>query len=190
MAHRYLLTLLMVLLVASFSFYPKQKVEAADTLPVITLTVPEEQKYRDYLGLKSAAGEEFSVADIDADILLIELFSMYCPYCQEEAPRVNELFSLAEKQEEKGIRIKLIGLGASNTQFEVDYFKETFEIQFPLFPDKTLEYYKKLGGEGTPGFILCQFQKGQEPKIIMRQSGGFDDAGEFMNLLLQKAGYL
>ncbi len=189
MTHRYLLTLLIIFLGVAFSIFPHQRGEATDKLPKITLTVPDNQKYRDYLGLKSAAGEEFSIADIQTDILLIELFSMYCPYCQAEAPRVNELYLLAEKQQENGVTMKIIGLGASNTQFEVDYFKESFEVQFPLFPDKTLEHYKKLGGEGTPGFILCRFKEGQEPEIIMRQSGGFDDAGEFMNLLLQKAGY-
>ncbi len=190
MTQKYVLTLLIVVLISSFSFFSQSSAEASEKLPVITLAAPEDQKYRDYLGIKAAAGEEFSVADIQTDVLLIELFSMYCPYCQAEAPRVNELFALAEQQKEKGVTMKIIGLGASNTQFEVDYFKESFEVQFPLFPDKTLKYYKKLGGEGTPGFILCRFKKGEAPEIIMRQSGGFEDAGEFLNILLQKAGHM
>ncbi len=190
MKKNYLLPLLLTLVVSFFPFSFLESVQATEELPVITLTVPEDQKYRDYLGLQAAAGEEFSVADIKTDLLLIELFSMYCPYCQAEAPRVNELFALAEQQKEKGLTLKIIGLGASNTQFEVDYFKESFEVVFPLFPDKTMKHYKKLGGEGTPGFILCRFAEGQEPAILMRQSGGFDDAREFMNLLLQKAGHM
>lgn len=189
MTQRNLLPLLIVTILCSIFFSFLDRVQAAEKLPEITLTVPDDQKYRDYLGLNTVAGEDFSVADIPTDLLLIELFSMYCPYCQAEAPRVNELFSLAEQQKENGVTMKIIGLGASNTQFEVDYFKESFEVQFPLFPDKTMKHYKELGGEGTPGFILCRFKKGEEPEIVMRQSGGFDDAEDFMKFLMQKAGY-
>jgi len=50
--------------------------------------------------------------------------------------------------------------------------------------------YKKFGGEGTPGFIGCLFKEGEEPVIIVRQSGGFETAEEFLALLLQRAGVI
>lgn len=188
MARKYLLSMLTVIIVGCVTLCFDQSVAVAEDLPEITLVAPDDDKYRNYLGIEAAAGEDFSITDIKTDILLIELFSMYCPYCQAEAPRVNELFTLAEELKEKGTTVKIIGLGASNTQFEVDYFKESFEIQFPLFPDKTLTMYKQLQGEGTPGFIATLFSKDKPPKIILRQSGGFDDASEFLAELLDKAG--
>jgi thiol-disulfide isomerase/thioredoxin len=97
---------------------------AQEALPDITLKLPESQEHRDYLGIDGAPGEEFKLSEIPTDILLIELFSMYCPYCQAEAPLINEFYELASAREkEDGTRIKVIGLGASNTQFEVDFFR-------------------------------------------------------------------
>jgi thiol-disulfide isomerase/thioredoxin len=181
------LTLLTIVAVNSF----ESAVLAEEAMPVVTLTLPENQSHINYLGIDGAPGTTFSIADIKTDILLIELFSMYCPYCQAEAPLVNEFYELATTQEEeKGIRIKLIGLGASNTQFEVDYFRDTYDVPFPLFPDKDLSMYKKFGGEGTPGFIGCHFKEGAEPVIIVRQSGGFETAEEFLALLLQRVGII
>jgi len=162
---------------------------AAETLPEIMVTVPENKEDRVYLGLEKEAGESFNLAEIDADILLIELFSMYCPYCQAEAPAVNVLHELALQRKEKGITIRLVGLGASNTRFEVDHFRDTYDIPFPLFPDKPLAFYKKLGGEGTPGFIGVKLEKGAQPEIVLRQTGGFESPEEFLERLLESAGY-
>lgn len=162
---------------------------AAEWLPEFELPVPEGEDQRNYLGIGAPSGETFTIESIKTDVLLIELFSMYCPFCQEEAPRVNEVYRLAEEYSQNGKSIKLIGLGASNTKFEVDFFKESFEVPFPLFPDKSLSIYKMLGGEGTPGFVAVRYSPEKKPEIIYRQSGGFDDAADFFSLLLQKAGY-
>ncbi len=150
------LTLLLIWFTASIA----KVVRAEEIMPVVNLSVPDQKNHIKYLGIEGAPGETFSITDIKTDILLIELFSMYCPYCQAEAPRVNEFYALAAAQEEKkGIKIRVIGIGASNTQFEVDYFRDTYDIPFPLFPDKDLSMYKTFGGEGTPGFIGCLFKR-------------------------------
>lgn len=163
-------------------------VAAKEPLPSVTLPIPEMEEHIAYLGVGDVQGETFTLADIDTDILLIELFSMYCPYCQAEAPNVNEFYQLAEKKKEQGVRVKVIGLGASNSRFEVDYFKESFDVEFPLFADEDLSMYKKFEGDGTPGFIGCLYEEGKAPVIVLRQSGGFDSAEEFLALLLERAG--
>lgn len=189
MTARYFLPLLVLLIAFILGAGIHEEGYAAETLPTITLTVPESVEFREYLGLAGIPGEKFNLAEVDADILLIELFSMYCPYCQAEAPLVNEFHTLARQQEKEDVSIKMVGLGASNTQFEVEYFGDEYNIEFPLFPDKDLSFYKKLKGEGTPGFIGCLLRQGEEPVIIVRQSGGFDSAEEFLALLLQRGGY-
>jgi protein-disulfide isomerase len=62
--------------------YPDMEI----TLPEVTLITPDNSGHIEYLGLDSSPGTPFSLSEIDADILLIELFSMYCPYCQNAAP--------------------------------------------------------------------------------------------------------
>jgi len=179
------LTLLLLWVVPVFG---SEYTPTNEPLPKLVLTVPENDFYKTYLGLTGKAGEKFSPADIQADILLIELFSMYCPFCQNEAPRVNELYEKMEEVSKKGIKVKIIGLGASNSQFEVEHFKETYNVPFPLFPDKDMSMYKALKGAGTPGFIGCRLKDGEPVTIVLRNSGGFYSAENFLKELIHEAG--
>lgn len=162
--------------------------EGGETLPALELTVPKNDYYREYLGLEGSPGESFSLYDIQADILLIELFSMYCPYCQKEAPMVNELFEKMQSVSKKGPVVKIIGLGASNSQFEVEHFRDTYNVPFPLFPDKDMAMYKALSGAGTPGFIGSRMKDGGAATIVLRNSGGFFSSEEFLQELIKKSG--
>lgn len=162
--------------------------ETRDPLPVLQLTVPDNLTYQHYLGLKGAPGDSFKLSDIDADLLIIELFSMYCPYCQKEAPLVNELYEKMDELSTKGIFVKIIGLGASNSLFEVEHFRDTYNVPFPLFPDKDLAMYKALQGAGTPGFIGVNLRDSEGPTIILRNSGGFYSTDEFLKDLVDRSG--
>ncbi len=187
--------LLLIVTALFFSLTAGMNVSAADRaaelMPEIILPVPENAEQRTYLGLENTDSESFSVADIDADVVLIELFSMYCPYCQEEAPLVNELYEMMNALPESGPSVKIIGIGASNSEFEVGHFRDTYGVEFPLFPDQDLSIYKALSGAGTPGFIgLRMDPKGtSEPQIVLRQSGGFHSKEEFLAELIGYAGY-
>lgn len=157
-------------------------------LPDLMLTIPDDLDHRRYLGLTGKAGTSFSVTDIQADILLIELFSMYCPYCQKEAPAVNELYAKMEEMSRNGPVVKIIGLGASNSQFEVDHFRDTYDIEFPLFPDRDKSMFRALSGRGTPTFIGCRMNGGDQPTIVLRKDGGFFSSSEFLQELVEKGG--
>ena len=159
-----------------------------EDLPNLELTLPGNDMYKNYLGLTGKAGTTFTLKDIKADILLIELFSMYCPYCQNEAPLVNELYTKMEEVSKKGPIVKIIGLGATNTQFEVEHFRDTYKVQFPLFPDQDMTMYKALDGAGTPTFIGSRLHGDDEMKIVLRNSGGFYSSDDFLKELIEKAG--
>ncbi len=158
-----------------------------EVLPEITLTVPENKEHIQYLGLKGKPGESFTLGEIEADILMIELFSMYCPYCQHAAPIVNELYEKMEQIKQPDLKLVMIGIGANNTDLEVDTFRKGFDIAFPLFSDPDMSIYKTLAGEGTPGFIGCK-KDGEKNVIFFRESGGFTDHSEFLDNLLNRAG--
>lgn len=158
----------------------------SEEMPVLSLVTPESKVDRDYLGLTTDPGDTFTVGDIKADVVVIELFSMYCPYCQEEAPAVNQFHDLALQQKDNGLTIKMLGLGASNTEFEVQQFKNIYQVMFPLLPDQSLEMYDKLKGEGTPGFIIVKLTAKKAPEIVYRQSGGFESAEAFLELLIER----
>lgn len=161
----------------------------AEQLPEFELPLPAEENHRTYLGLDTGSGSSgnFSVADIDADIVLIELFSMYCPFCQEEAPLINELFELMNDLPKSSPSVKIIGIGASNSEFEVNHFRTTYNVEFPMFPDQDMAIYKALSGAGTPGFIGVRLSDDEVPLIILRQSGGFYSKEDFLGKLIEFA---
>jgi peroxiredoxin len=161
---------------------------AEETVPEVVLNVPESDFHKQYLGLEESSTPTFSIGDIEADILVVELFSMYCPYCQKEAPAVNELYEKMEKSK-KGVSVKIIGIGASNSQFEVEHFRETYNVPFPLFPDKDLSIYKAFQGNGTPGFVGIRLTGDGAPVIVLRNSGGFYSADDFLKELIEKSGH-
>jgi thiol-disulfide isomerase/thioredoxin len=160
--------------------------EKGSTLPVIKLPVPESPEEKNYLGLKGEGS--FTIPQIKADVVIIEIFSMYCPYCQNEAPRVNELYQAIEQDTELKNKIKIIGIGAGNTPMEVDIFRKKYQIAFPLFPDVDYSIHKVCGEVRTPYFIGVKINKDGTHKVIYSELGGIQDANQFLELILKLSG--
>ena len=146
-----------------------------------SLPIPQDKSHQTYLGVSS--GERFTLDQVQADILVVEIFSMYCPICQREAPRVNELYRLA--QAASGKTIRLIGIGAGNSPFEVDFFRETYGIEFPLFSDGDFHIHKKIGEKGTPFFIGLAPNRDSGKQIFFTHSGDMGNPGDFFDRLLK-----
>jgi peroxiredoxin len=134
-----------------------------------------------YLGVD--AGEvPLRLSDIESEAVLIEVFSMYCPFCQAEAPKVNELFEML-RASDLHEKIRLIGIGAGNSQFEVDFFRKKYGIEFPLFADPDYVVHKAMGEVGTPNFLLVDLREGGEHMTIFSHIGAFDDSKSFLDQL-------
>lgn len=154
-------------------------------LPTFTLSAPTDLKQCEYLGLQR--NQTFSPADIKGEIVIIEIFSMYCPHCQKDAPAINQLFTLINSDKKLAKRVKLIGIGAGNSAFEVKIFKKKYQVEFPLFADSNLSIHEKLGSVRTPYFLgICT--QGKIPnRIFFSQLGGFTEARNFLDKILKQA---
>ena len=155
-----------------------------DPLPDIVLPVPDNPAHRNYLGL--AGQGNFRIPEIDAPLIIIEIFSMYCPYCQREAPTVNQLYQSIKKRPD----IKLIGIGVGNSEFEVSTFRKTFDIEFPLFADPEWTLHNQLGKCRTPYFIALKILPNGTDRIVFTQLGGIEnkDPVKFLDVILKQAG--
>ena len=154
-------------------------------LPVIVLPVPEDTAHRDYLGLSGE--EKFEVPEIKADLLIIEIYSLYCPACQMEAGRMNELYGLIENNPKLKGRVKVIGIGAGNTGFEVDVFRKKYDVPFPLFPDADFTVHYSIGEVRTPYFIAVKIKKDGSHEVAFTQLGGFKETDKFLESILKSA---
>lgn len=160
--------------------------EEGGVLPMINLRVPQSHAARNYLGL---SGEGFfTIPQIKAKVVIVEIFSMYCPHCQWEAPKVNELYQAVEKDPYLKGHIKIIGIGAGNSSYEVGIFRENYQIPFPLFPDEDFIIHKAVGQVRTPYFIGVKINSDGSHAVFYSKEGGFQEPHQFLKLILNLSG--
>ena len=162
---------------------PPQK---GEVLPIMNLPIPKNPDERSYLGLSGSGS--FKIPQIKAKAVIIEIFSMYCPYCQKDAPGVNELYRLIENNADIKNKIKLIGIGAGNSSYEVEVFKKTYTVPFPLFPDKDFTIHKACGEVRTPYFMVIKINEDGSHQIVHTQLGDYPGAESFLDLVLKASG--
>ena len=158
----------------------------SEMLPEINLAVPTEPGNRSYLGFP--AGDFFKIPQIKARVVIIEIFSMYCPHCQSDAPRVNELYRKIEENPDLKDKIKLIGIGAGNSPYEVEIFRKTYDITFPLFADGNFFIHKVLGEVRTPYFIGVKINDDGTHQVFYSKLGGVKEADQFLKMILRLSG--
>jgi thiol-disulfide isomerase/thioredoxin len=186
-------TLMLLGLSALFFFAITSSIHAAnkppqkgEMLPVMSLPIPKSPAEKSYLRL---SGEGFfKIPQIKAKVVIIEIYSMYCPYCQKDAPGVNELYSLIENDPDLKDKIKIIGIGAGNTPFEVGMYKKTYSVPFPLFPDQDFTIHKACGEVRTPYFIVVKINEDGSHLIVHSQLGEYPGAKPFLELVLKSSG--
>jgi thiol-disulfide isomerase/thioredoxin len=155
-------------------------------LPPIRLLIPKDPIEKRYLGLSGEGS--FRLPQIKAKVVIIEIFSLYCPVCVKLAPRMKELYQVIENSPDLKAKIKLIGIGAGNNPNEVQTFKNIGDTPFPLFPDEDFAIHDAIGEVRTPYFIGIKIHEDGTHKILYSESGGFEDANIFLELVLANSG--
>jgi peroxiredoxin len=177
-----LISIVLIFFFAAFSAFGQNEppIEGG-MLPKIRIHIPKDKGSKKYLGLKGSG--KFVIPQIKAEVVIIEIFSMYCPHCQKNASIVNDLFSKIEGDKSLKDNIKLIGIGAGNSDFEVNFFRKTYDIKFPIFSDAEFSIHKLLGEVRTPYFIAIKINPDGTHKVVYSRLGGVYDPNEFLNTI-------
>ncbi len=179
-------TIVLFILILAFPTFASEPPAEGGPLPVIKLPIPKNPEEKSYLGLTGEGS--FTIPKVKARVVIIEIFSMYCPYCQKEAPTVNELYSAIENNPALKGKIKIIGIGAGNTPMEVDVFRKKFQIAFPLFPDVDYSIHKVCGEVRTPYFIGVKINDNGTNEVIYSKLGSIEDTNKFLELIIKLSG--
>jgi hypothetical protein len=101
---------------------------------------------------------------------------------------VNELYRAIQAKKDLKDKIKLIGIGTGNSEFEVDFFRKKYEVPFPLFSDENYAIHKALGEVRTPYFIGVRLKQDGSGEVFYSKLGGFTDADKFLKLMTKSSG--
>jgi thiol-disulfide isomerase/thioredoxin len=156
-------------------------------LPEFKFPMPSDRADKGYLGL-SRWGSNFRIPDIKARIVIVEILSMYCPFCQKEAPLVNQLHDAIEKDPRAKGNVKILGIGAGNSTYEVDVFRKKYSVPFPVVPDPDYAAHTLYGEVRTPYFIAVKINENGTHDIIYSKLGSFGDIPTFLDTLKKSAG--
>lgn len=154
--------------------------------PDLQLSLPQDAEEREYLGLAEGASG-FRLSEVQADLLIVEVFDMYCRHCQEAAEQVRILHDRIASQR-LDHRVKIIGIALGNSEFEANVFKDKYKLEFPVIADPDSSGREHLGRVATPTFYGLGFRSGQIT-VLKKNSGKFiDDPLDFLEAAMEKAG--
>ncbi len=134
-------------------------IKAGDTFPDIALTTPKEKVYRDYLGLPDKP--TFRLADVKADVLIVEFLNKYCYHCQQQAYLMNRLYKSIEKAPDLKGKVKMLGIGVGNNLIQLAHFRQEKRIPFPLVPDEDFIAFEAVGYPGGTPFTVIVKKEGE-----------------------------
>ena len=140
-----------------------------DLFPAHEFSASLSAEDRTYLGVSE--GESFSLADVQADLVVLELLNIYCTSCQMQAPIYNDVFRTINKDPTMRDRVRWLAVGVGNNPREIEAFRKMKDIPFPLVPDAHFDLYEAIGGPGgirTPFTLLVR--KDQEGRAIVIDS--------------------
>ena len=145
----------------AFSLEPPQK---GDHIPELGLIAPNEPAQAEYLGTK--AGDIFKLADLDCELVLLEIVGVYCPFCHEQAPLFNNLKKRISRAKLDS-KVKMLAVASGATVEEISYLIKQSGYRYPVLRDQDYELHKKLGEPKTPYTILFN-KKGE---VLFAQAG-------------------
>lgn len=157
-----------------------------DAFPDISLAGDLSEADQAYLGVSRVA-PPYLLSRLSGRAFLVEMFSMYCPYCQREAQPLAEMFKNLQASRHKD-QFKMIGIGVNNTAFEVGLFKKKFPTPFPLFADPDGVILAKLDVTATPTFYVIKRAESGGLTVVKTHIGHIEDPGAFLQEAFAAAG--
>jgi len=176
---------IMLILASMATAAPTQPPQVGSSLPEMKLAKPADSGDLKYLGLSGSG--TFTADQVNAQVLIIQIFSMYCPYCQKDAPNVNRFFGLIENNPRLKGKIKILGIGVGNTQFEVNTFKKKYKVEFPLIPDNDFIIHKIVGEVRTPYFMVVKLTGAKKLEVVYSRLGAHENVEAFLAEVIKLA---
>ena len=176
MSQRRLLAVLLLaaaLLVPALPAQAQDLPKAGDALPALALPAPAVQAHRAWLGIGDKPA--FGVADVDADLVMIEIVGVYCPICIDQAPTLRKLHARLNRDAALKGRVKLVAVAVGATPEELEYARAEHKADYPMVADQDFANHKLLGEPKTPFTLLVR----RDGSVAMTHLGKIDNESAF-----------
>lgn len=144
----------------------KPILKKGDYFPEVILNAPATSEDSAYLG--TAEGQPFKISDIKADLVVVEVGSVFCGVCQKMADVFNEVYSLIETNPETKGRIKMIGIFIGDIPSDIKLFREGLKVLYPIVPDEKFDVHKEVGNKYTPFTVFVRQNSNGKPGIVVK----------------------
>jgi len=151
--------------------------EKGSVLPEFSMTAPEAEEERVYLGIGN--DPEFTFDKIKAEVVILEIVGVYCPICHKQFPKMTQFFTRLEKDKDLSGKVRIISISAGNTAKEVAYLKKQFKLNYPVIMDPKFDIHKALGEPKTPFTMVVT----KDRKVVYTHLGMITDFDKFFSLI-------
>ena len=149
----------------------KKFIQKGDAFPEIALKSPS--KDRTYLGI--SGGDQFKVKDLKAEVILVEVFDVYCLPCQKQAPLYKQLYGMIQSNPVARDQIKMIGIAVGNDESEIKTFRDHFQVPYPIISDPKYALHEAIGGPPAPFSIIVKRDPGGKSALVADTHLGFNN---------------
>jgi hypothetical protein len=147
-----------------------------ERFPEVALPVPVQAGARDYLGL--SAGETFTLSQVKADVVLVEMLNVLCPHCRKQTKPYNQLFQMLQKNPRLRNKIKLLGVAVANSDEQIADFVDIYAVAFPIATDRSFALHLAVRGGPTPHTFYVLQDPAGGPGMVAGSTLGEDDQME------------
>jgi len=157
-------------------------IKPGDIFPGMSFDLSSNKKAQEYLGIKR--GKTIELSQINADLLIVEVMSVYCVSCMSQTAYDRDLFTMIEGNKRTAGKVKMIGIGAGNNLREVNKFVDEFEILYPVFPDFEFSRYNQIGQVRTPFKIFLSKKPDGKFHVIETEQGVREDVKQTFGMIV------
>ncbi len=168
-----IMTVSMVLLMTfAAPAHAQSTIEPGKRLPPISFTCPTDTDDTAYLGID--ASTDFGLADVQADLIFLEIIGVYCPQCYRQLPLFKQLHARIQRGKLKN-RVKMMAVAAGGNGPEVELLVKTQDYPYPVLEDADYTVHKALAEPLTPFTMLLK----PDGTVLFTHLGLIEDIDSF-----------
>ncbi len=143
------------------------------------------EQHREYLGIASQS--TLSLSQVHAERLIVVIFNTFCTICQADATMLNMAYEVVDQDPILKGRVKMIGIAAGNTAMEVEQFRQSHNVPFPLFSDPDFKMDRAIPKDlRTPILLSVNNAQGEPLRVVKVHTGALKRVEDIFDDLFQR----